>query len=55
MSELIKWSGSKESQASSIIKYIKELNIENYYEPFIGGGSVFLNLINTQILLVFII
>jgi len=47
MSELVKWSGSKESQSSSIIEYIKELNIENYYEPFIGGGSVFLNLINT--------
>jgi len=47
MSELVKWSGSKESQSTSIIKYIQELNIENYYEPFVGGGSIFLNLINT--------
>ena len=45
MSILMKWSGSKESQSESILKYIQEINFENYYEPFVGGGSIFLNLL----------
>lgn len=35
----IKWSGSKKSQADSIIGYIPE-SIDMYYEPFLGGGSI---------------
>jgi len=35
----IKWSGSKRSQADKIIKYFPE-NINVYYEPFLGGGSI---------------
>lgn len=36
---VIKWTGSKRSQADSIISYFpKEINV--YYEPFLGGGSV---------------
>lgn len=43
MSKLMKWSGSKDSQAKEIIKHIPI--ITNYYEPFVGGGSVFLALL----------
>lgn len=36
---VIKWSGSKRSQAEKIISYMpKEINC--YYEPFVGGGSI---------------
>lgn len=35
---IIKWSGSKRSQAHIILSYFGEFN--NYYEPFIGGGSI---------------
>jgi len=35
---IIKWSGSKRSQAMSIISYFPEY--DTYYEPFLGGGSV---------------
>lgn len=35
---VIKWSGSKSSQANMIIKYLP--NYERYFEPFIGGGSM---------------
>lgn len=36
---VIKWSGSKRSQAAEIIKFLPE-EFETYYEPFIGGGSM---------------
>jgi len=36
---VIKWTGSKKSQVDEILKYIP-LNINTYYEPFIGGGSI---------------
>ena len=35
---VIKWSGSKRSQAEKIIKLFPKY--DNYYEPFVGGGSV---------------
>jgi len=35
---VIKWSGSKRSQAMTIISYIPKFN--KYYEPFVGGGSI---------------
>jgi len=48
MSKLTKWSGSKDSQAKDIIKYFpKEIN--SYYEPFLGGGSVFLELLESDV------
>lgn len=37
---VIKWSGSKRSQAEKITDMFPD-RIETYYEPFIGGGSVF--------------
>jgi len=36
---VIKWSGSKRSQAAKIIRYLPD-TFHRYYEPFIGGGSV---------------
>ena len=35
---VIKWSGSKRSQATTITKHIP--HFKRYYEPFIGGGSI---------------
>ena len=35
---VIKWSGSKRSQAQEIIKKFEKYDC--YYEPFLGGGSV---------------
>jgi len=35
---VIKWSGSKRSQATAIKKYIPQF--KRYYEPFVGGGSI---------------
>lgn len=40
---VIKWSGSKRSQSDEIIKYFPT-NIDTYYEPFIGGGSMLMTL-----------
>lgn len=36
---VIKWSGSKRSQADDIIKYFPK-RINTYYEPFVGGASM---------------
>ena len=47
MSELIKWSGSKDSQSDIIISYFPK-KINNYYEPFIGGGSILLKLLENN-------
>ena len=38
-SPVIKWSGSKRSQAAQIIQYLPN-RYNSYYEPFIGGGSI---------------
>ena len=43
---LIKWTGSKRSIASTIVKYFPD-NIDTYYEPFLGGGSVFFELLRS--------
>ena len=44
----IKWSGSKRSQASDIISFFPK-EIDTYYEPFLGGGSVFRALVESDI------
>jgi DNA adenine methylase len=44
---LIKWTGSKRPIASKIISYFP-LNIETYYETFLGGGSVFFKLLSAS-------
>lgn len=45
---VIKWSGSKRSQAEQILSYFpKEIN--TYYEPFCGGASVLRMLLESDI------
>lgn len=41
----LRWAGGKRWLVKHIDE-IKKLNIDNYYEPFLGGASIFLNLDN---------
>tara|TARA_R110000772_G_scaffold3193_4_gene11536 strand:+ start:4798 stop:5598 length:801 start_codon:yes stop_codon:yes gene_type:complete len=43
----MKWSGSKNSQSKDILKYIPK-QLDKYYEPFTGGGSIFLTLLENE-------
>lgn len=43
---LMKWTGSKRPIAKEIISYFPN-TINNYYEPFVGGGSVFFELLKS--------
>lgn len=45
---VIKWSGSKRSQCEDILEYFPQ-NIETYYEPFCGGCSMLMGLMNSDI------
>ena len=45
---VIKWSGSKRSQAENILAYFPK-EIDTYYEPFCGGASVFRRLLSSNI------
>ena len=45
---VIKWSGSKRSQANVIIQHFPS-TINTYYEPFCGGASVLRQLFNNSI------
>lgn len=40
MKPFIKWPGGKSEELSIILKYIPS-KINNYYEPFVGGGAVY--------------
>ena len=43
MSPIIKWAGGKEKELPYIIQNTPE-SFEDYYEPFVGGGSVFMTI-----------
>jgi len=42
-SPFLKWPGGKEKELNYIHEYLPN-DIENYYEPFVGGGAVYLSL-----------
>jgi DNA adenine methylase len=44
---VIKWFGSKKSQADEIIKYIPR-EIDTYYEPFCGGAAILHRLLSVS-------
>lgn len=45
---LIKWTGSKRLMATKIISFFPK-DIDCYYEPFLGGGSVFFQLFKSNL------
>ena len=47
-SPVIKWTGSKRSQATEILKHFPK-RITTYYEPFVGGGSIMRALMESDI------
>ena len=40
LEQIVKWPGGKRKELKYIIPNLP-VNFENYYEPFVGGGSVF--------------
>lgn len=42
---VVKWTGSKKTQAADIIKYMPK-EIDTYYEPFVGGASVLMEVLS---------
>lgn len=42
-SSIIKWPGGKDKELKIILNYLPS-NFDNYYEPFVGGGSCFMNI-----------
>lgn len=46
LAPVIKWAGGKEKELKHIIPALPE-SFQNYYEPFVGGGSVFMS-VNAQ-------
>lgn len=45
----LKWVGGKKKIMNDVLPLLK-LNFDNYYEPFIGGGSVLFEMINNGLL-----
>ena len=41
----IRWPGGKSSLAKKIIKLFPA-NYSHYYEPFLGGGAIFFNIVD---------
>lgn len=39
----VKWAGGKRQLLPEIKRYLPQ-KIKNYYEPFVGGGAVFLDI-----------
>jgi site-specific DNA-adenine methylase len=44
---LLKWVGGKRELLPELRKFYHELEFNKYYEPFFGGGSVYLDIIKT--------
>ena len=46
MEPILKWAGGKRQLLKKLLEHIskEELNGHTYYEPFIGGGALFLHL-----------
>lgn len=44
MKPFIRWAGGKTWLLPSVKKLVKNLEFNNYYEPFIGGGAIFFGL-----------
>lgn len=42
-SPIIKWAGGKEKELSHIFEHLPA-EFDNYYEPFVGGGSVYMSI-----------
>lgn len=40
----LRWAGGKKWLIKHLDKITKDLNYNNYYEPFLGGGSIFLSM-----------
>lgn len=47
LSPLLKWAGGKEKELKYILPNLPE-KFENYYEPFVGGGSVFTAVVSAR-------
>lgn len=48
MKPLIKWVGGKTQILDQVLSHFPRV-VQNYYEPFAGGGSVFLGLLSSEI------
>lgn len=44
---LLKWVGGKRELVSELRRFYEGLEFNNYYEPFFGGGSVYIDIIKT--------
>ena len=40
----LQWVGGKRRIANQIAKYIPSAGLNNYYEPFLGGGALFFHI-----------
>lgn len=50
ISPLIKWAGGKESELKHILPNLPE-SFERYFEPFVGGGAVYLSIDASELLI----
>ena len=48
MKPIIKWTGGKASELNIIRDYLPS-SIDTYYEPFLGGGAVYFDLVDSNI------